>query len=60
MGGSCGGWCCRYDVALWGVDVGGGGGDDMVAVVGHDAVAMGRRAAPVWLAGALDGGSWWW
>jgi hypothetical protein len=33
--------CCRCDVASWGVDVGSGGADDMVAVVG-------RRTAPVW------------
>ena len=48
-------------MALWGVDVGGGGGDVSVVVVSCGAVTVGRRAAPVWpkcgQAGALDGGS---
>jgi hypothetical protein len=36
-------------VASCGVDVGGGNGDDEAAVVGREAVAVGQRAAPVWL-----------
>ena len=41
--------CRRRDAASRGVDVGGGNGDDMAAVVGrHEAVAVGQRAAPVW------------